>query len=223
MRCLPNPHYDPLLRPLTGKDAKVVEFLEADANVAKNAPPTCPDSWTNGCLVTFETTAAILRWPSAAPGDVIARCTSPKRWHSVFVLPFPCWCAIGNWEYEPALLVCRKGCMRTCCAGHASALERATARSDQQPLTSATSVSDHHARIHRRLGYALRDTPARVLAAGRVRVFLLYSPVAQIVARQEMDLALPGRAKEAEQFFAKRFASQPGNCRRSDVKNGSHR
>ena len=42
------------------------------------------------------------------------------------------------------------------------------------------------------------------------RVFLLYSAVAQIVARQEMDLALPGRAKEAEEFFAKRFSSHPG-------------
>ena len=28
VRCLPNPHYDPLLRPLTGRDAAVVEFLE---------------------------------------------------------------------------------------------------------------------------------------------------------------------------------------------------
>jgi UPF0042 nucleotide-binding protein len=28
VRCLPNPHYDPLLRPLTGRDAAVIEFLE---------------------------------------------------------------------------------------------------------------------------------------------------------------------------------------------------
>jgi UPF0042 nucleotide-binding protein len=28
VRCLPNPHYNPFLRPLTGRDAKVVEFLE---------------------------------------------------------------------------------------------------------------------------------------------------------------------------------------------------
>jgi len=27
VRCLPNPHYDPLLRPLTGRDAAVIEFL----------------------------------------------------------------------------------------------------------------------------------------------------------------------------------------------------
>jgi UPF0042 nucleotide-binding protein len=32
VRCLPNPHYDPELRPLTGKDAPVVAFIEANAN-----------------------------------------------------------------------------------------------------------------------------------------------------------------------------------------------
>lgn len=32
VRCLPNPHYDPALRPLTGKDAPVVQFLENDAD-----------------------------------------------------------------------------------------------------------------------------------------------------------------------------------------------
>ncbi|MEW5942882.1 MAG: RNase adapter RapZ [Pseudomonadota bacterium] len=35
VRCLPNPHYDPRLRPLTGKDEAVVAFLAADANVRK--------------------------------------------------------------------------------------------------------------------------------------------------------------------------------------------
>jgi UPF0042 nucleotide-binding protein len=35
VRCLPNPHYDPLLRPLTGKDAAVAAFLESDASVQK--------------------------------------------------------------------------------------------------------------------------------------------------------------------------------------------
>ncbi len=33
VRCLPNPFYDPRLRPLTGKDAPVIAFLEANANV----------------------------------------------------------------------------------------------------------------------------------------------------------------------------------------------
>ncbi len=31
VRCLPNPHYDPELRPLTGRDAPVIAFLEANS------------------------------------------------------------------------------------------------------------------------------------------------------------------------------------------------
>lgn len=33
VRCLPNPHYDPQLRPLTGLDDPVVAFLDSDENV----------------------------------------------------------------------------------------------------------------------------------------------------------------------------------------------
>jgi UPF0042 nucleotide-binding protein len=35
VRCLPNPHYDPQLRPQTGKDAAVIAYLEADADVRR--------------------------------------------------------------------------------------------------------------------------------------------------------------------------------------------
>jgi UPF0042 nucleotide-binding protein len=35
VRCLPNPHYDPKLRPFTGRDEPVVQFCEADAGVQK--------------------------------------------------------------------------------------------------------------------------------------------------------------------------------------------
>ncbi|MCL4471670.1 MAG: RNase adapter RapZ [Gammaproteobacteria bacterium] len=35
VRCLPNPHYDPNLRPLTGKDAAVAAFLDGDSSVQK--------------------------------------------------------------------------------------------------------------------------------------------------------------------------------------------
>ena len=35
VRCLPNPHYDPVLRPLTGMDEPVVAFLQADASAQK--------------------------------------------------------------------------------------------------------------------------------------------------------------------------------------------
>jgi UPF0042 nucleotide-binding protein len=31
VRCLPNPHYDPVLRPLTGRDAAVVDYLRGQA------------------------------------------------------------------------------------------------------------------------------------------------------------------------------------------------
>jgi UPF0042 nucleotide-binding protein len=35
VRCLPNPHYDPVLRPLSGLDAAVVEFIERQDNAQK--------------------------------------------------------------------------------------------------------------------------------------------------------------------------------------------
>ena len=35
VRCLPNPHYDPALRPLTGRDAPVAQFLEQIPDVQK--------------------------------------------------------------------------------------------------------------------------------------------------------------------------------------------
>jgi UPF0042 nucleotide-binding protein len=35
VRCLPNPHYDPGLRPLTGRDAAVIAFLDAEPEVLR--------------------------------------------------------------------------------------------------------------------------------------------------------------------------------------------
>lgn len=51
------------------------------------------------------------------------------------------------------------------------------------------------------------------LVRAGVRVQVLYSQVAQIVARQEMDLALPARAAEVEADFTARFAAAPGQLR----------
>jgi len=48
-----------------------------------------------------------------------------------------------------------------------------------------------------------------LLGAG-VRVYLLYSQAAQIVARQEMALSLPARARDAAEFFCTRFGAAPG-------------
>ena len=35
VRCLPNPHYDPVLRPLSGKDPQVIEFMQADVGAKR--------------------------------------------------------------------------------------------------------------------------------------------------------------------------------------------
>jgi len=48
-----------------------------------------------------------------------------------------------------------------------------------------------------------------LLGAG-IRVNLLFSQAAQIVASQEMGLALPARAKDAEKFFSLRSNVPPG-------------
>ena len=43
------------------------------------------------------------------------------------------------------------------------------------------------------------------LLAARCRVFLLYSPAAQIVARQECDLTLPAQPREAARLLSERY------------------
>ena len=58
------------------------------------------------------------------------------------------------------------------------------------------------------MSYGLRLLEC-LLAAG-CRVQLLYSQVASIVARQEMDEDLPARASEAEAKLRQRFAALPG-------------
>ena len=46
-----------------------------------------------------------------------------------------------------------------------------------------------------------------------LRVYLLYSQAAQIVAKQEMDIALPARARELEEFLVQRFNVGDGALR----------
>jgi UPF0042 nucleotide-binding protein len=41
VRCLPNPHYDPDLRTLTGKDQAVIDFLEAEEEVRRMRDDIC--------------------------------------------------------------------------------------------------------------------------------------------------------------------------------------
>jgi flavin prenyltransferase len=56
--------------------------------------------------------------------------------------------------------------------------------------------------------YALRLLEC-LLQSG-TRVYLLYSQAAQIVTQQEMNLALPSKAKEAEIFFRDKYRANAG-------------
>ncbi len=51
------------------------------------------------------------------------------------------------------------------------------------------------------------------LLAGGNRVYLLYSQAAQIVAKQEMDLLLPSRPQELQEYLAGRFDFAPEQLR----------
>ncbi|HZI84358.1 MAG TPA: flavin prenyltransferase UbiX [Casimicrobiaceae bacterium] len=48
------------------------------------------------------------------------------------------------------------------------------------------------------------------LLAAQARVYLTYSPAAQMVARQELDLALPAQPHAVASFFAQRYRAGPG-------------
>lgn len=48
------------------------------------------------------------------------------------------------------------------------------------------------------------------LLAAQARVYLLYSPAAQIVARQELDLTFPTQPHAAASFFSERYGAKPG-------------
>jgi len=56
--------------------------------------------------------------------------------------------------------------------------------------------------------YGLRTLEC--LLAARVGVYLLYSPAAQLVARQELDLAFPTQPAAATAYFSERYRAQPG-------------
>ena len=56
--------------------------------------------------------------------------------------------------------------------------------------------------------YAIRLL--ELLAAQEMQVYLLYSQVAQIVAQQELDLALPARPQALEAWLGTRFKGTPG-------------
>jgi flavin prenyltransferase len=48
------------------------------------------------------------------------------------------------------------------------------------------------------------------LLAARCRIYLLYSPAAQVVAKQECGLTLPAQPREAVRMFSERFGTRAG-------------
>jgi 4-hydroxy-3-polyprenylbenzoate decarboxylase len=48
------------------------------------------------------------------------------------------------------------------------------------------------------------------LLAADVRVWLLYSQAAQLVAKQELDMVLPTQPREAQRMFAERYGAREG-------------
>src|ERR1700693_320191 len=48
------------------------------------------------------------------------------------------------------------------------------------------------------------------LLASNARVYLLYSPAAQIVAKQELELTLPTQPAAAGAYFSERFGARAG-------------
>jgi len=48
------------------------------------------------------------------------------------------------------------------------------------------------------------------LVGAGVRVYLMYSPAAQIVAKQECDLVLPAQPHDAQRSLSERFGAAPG-------------
>jgi 4-hydroxy-3-polyprenylbenzoate decarboxylase len=67
--------------------------------------------------------------------------------------------------------------------------------------------------VDRCVRHALRVRLLECLIEAKARVYLLYSQVAQVVARQEMNLTLPGRARECEEFLSERFRAGEGQLR----------
>lgn len=82
-RCLPNPHWEAALRPLSGKDGPVRDWLEAKADVISFATIS-PNSSTRGCRASKPKDAATSPSASAAPADATVPFISPNSSRSIF-------------------------------------------------------------------------------------------------------------------------------------------
>src|SRR5450830_1470281 len=82
VRMLPNPHYEPELRALTGKDQAVADYLAACPRCWR-CSARWPNLWATGCPPWPAITAAMSPWPWAAPGASTARCTWSSSCHGI--------------------------------------------------------------------------------------------------------------------------------------------
>ena len=99
VRMLPNPHYEPALRALTGRDEPVAAYLRAarrgDADVRRHRAVSRRTGW----MRWRATTAATSRWPSAAPAASIARSTWWSNWPTSSASAGPPSSGTASWTW----------------------------------------------------------------------------------------------------------------------------
>ena len=190
VRCLPNPHYEPQLAPLTGRDAPVVAFLEALPEVER----------MYGDIYHF-----VASWlPDYARDNrnyltVAIGCTGGRH-RSVYLV-------------ERLAQHVRRALPGAGPPSRARLTRRrAHRRVTHRPMTAPRT---DHARLHRRVR-ACRSACgcSNACVAARCRVYLLYSPAAQVVAKQECDLTLPTQPREAARLFSERYGARRWPARR---------
>ena len=209
VRCLPNPHYEPALSALNGKDAPVIEYLEAYPEVqrmygdiyhfvASWLPDYARDN-RNYLTVSIGCTGGQHR--SVYLAERLAR-TFERRYQVL----------IRHRELHVDARVARRlgsrrqGARPTPLACRTTRLPLRynrvmTVQHDARTITLAFTGASG-------LPHGLRLLEC-LIGAG-VRVYLLYSSAAQIVARQELDLTLPTQPAAATTYFAERYKAAPG-------------
>ena len=79
VRFLPNPHYEASLRPLTGDDPRIVEYINRDGELEHFYRP-----WTRCSTICFRSTCSRARPTCASPSDAPVGATAPSRSSSIW-------------------------------------------------------------------------------------------------------------------------------------------
>ena len=181
VRCLPNPHYEPALAPLTGRDAPVVEFLEAFPEVER----------MYGDIYHF-----VASWlPDYARDNrnyltVAIGCTGGRH-RSVYLVERLARAFSPRYQVLTRHRELRR-----------ARPERMIRRRYNRPMIAPQTITLAFTGASG-MPYGLRLLEC--LLAAQCRVYLLYSPAAQVVAKQECDLTLPAQPREAARLFGERY------------------